>query len=621
MQRQLEPTKSAEQTAQNPTQQHWREIQVPWRIVAALALVVAIGLPNNRSARAEEGFRPLFDGESLEGWVQRGGKATYEVENGEIVGTSALQTPNSFLCTEKEYGDFILEFEFKVDPLLNSGVQIRSKVYDEEHSYDIDGKEFKARAGVVHGYQVEIDPSDRAWSAGIYDESRRGWLFPLKDNPRAGQAFRQSEWNHYRILCWGSTIKTWINGVPASHLVDGVTTKGLIALQVHGIGNDENKLGTQVRWRNLQIKEFDSNQLDVYIGTYTNGSSEGIYRSRLDLNQGNLSAPELVAKAKNPSFVALSPTYDRLYAVSEVGDLNGKPAGGVIAYSIEDDGQLKRLNEQPSGGGAPCHLIVDPSGQNVLVANYSGGNAACLPIDPSTGELKPISSLVQHEGSSVNKNRQAGPHAHSINVDFNNRFAFVADLGIDKVMIYQFDPNSGQLEANDPASVSLPEGGGPRHFAWHPSRQFAFVNNEMTSTVTSLSYVPSQGMLQPISTVTTLPEDYTESGNSTAEVAAHPNGRFVYVSNRGHDSIASFQVDSKTGQLTPMGHTSTKGKVPRNFTIDPSGRFLLAENQQSNNVVVFQIDAETGSLSPVDQSEIEVGAPVCIRFAPVPINE
>lgn len=199
-------------------------------------------------------FVPLFDGKSLDGWVQKGGTATYEVIDGAIVGTSVPKTGNSFLCTERDYADFILEVEFKVDPLLNSGIQIRSNVYDEPKTYiDNDGKEVKVNAGRVHGYQVEIDPSDRAWSGGIYDEGRRGWLFDLKDKPEAQKAFKQNQWNHYRIECRGDSIKTWVNGVPATDLKDDMTKTGFIALQVHGIGNDEKKVGKQIQWRNIKI--------------------------------------------------------------------------------------------------------------------------------------------------------------------------------------------------------------------------------------------------------------------------------------------------------------------------------------------------------------------------------
>ena len=220
----------------------------------ALASAIAIAVLVPAIARAEENWKPLFDGKSLEGWKQHGGKAKYRVEEEQIIGSSVPNTPNSFLCTEKEYGDFILELEFKVDPKLNSGVQIRSQVFDAPQEAEIGGKKFKFAADRVHGYQVEIDPSDRAYSGGIYDEGRRGWLFDLKNNEAARKAFKQGEWNKFRIECRGDSIKTWINDVPAADLKDDVTPKGLIALQVHGVGKREEPL--EVRWRNIRIQEL-----------------------------------------------------------------------------------------------------------------------------------------------------------------------------------------------------------------------------------------------------------------------------------------------------------------------------------------------------------------------------
>ena len=207
------------------------------------------------NADAEDGFKPLFDGKTLDGWEQHSGTAKYSVENGEIVGTSVPNTGNSFLCTKNKYADFILELEFKVDPVLNSGIQIRSNFFEKETEIDLgNGKTKKVPADRVHGYQVEIDPSDRAWSGGIYDEGRRGWLNNLKENEPARNAFKQNEWNHYRIVCKGDSIKTWINGVQAADLKDGLTSEGVIALQVHGVGNKKEKVGKQIRWRNIRIK-------------------------------------------------------------------------------------------------------------------------------------------------------------------------------------------------------------------------------------------------------------------------------------------------------------------------------------------------------------------------------
>lgn len=222
----------------------------------SIALSVAWVL-SSTGARAEDGFRPLFDGKSLAGWEQHGGKAKYSVEDGQIVGTSVAGTPNSFLCTQETFGDFILELEFKVDPSLNSGVQIRSQVFDKETKIDLgNGKTKKIPADRVHGYQVEIDPAKRAWTGGIYDEARRGWLNNLEKNEAARKAFKQGEWNKFRIVCRGDSIKTWVNGVAAADLTDGLTPKGLIALQVHGVGKRPENAGKQVRWRNIRIQEL-----------------------------------------------------------------------------------------------------------------------------------------------------------------------------------------------------------------------------------------------------------------------------------------------------------------------------------------------------------------------------
>lgn len=354
----------------------------------------------------------------------------------------------------------------------------------------------------------------------------------------------------------------------------------------------------------------DAGKYRVYFGTYTGQKSRGIYTADLDLATGKLTEPRLAAEAVSPSFVAIHPSGHWLYAVSEIDDLNGRKTGGVSAFAIEADGGLRLLNQQPSEGRGPCHVTVDPSGKFALVANYGSGSAAALPIE-ADGRLGPASSVVQHEGKSVDPQRQEGPHAHSINLDAAGRYAFVADLGLDQVKIYRFDASSGKLTPADPAFVTLAPGAGPRHFAFHPRGDRAYVNNEMTSTITALHYAPEAGALQETQTLSTLPSP--TPGNSTAEVQVHPSGRFVYVSNRGHDSIAGYAIDPDNGRLTALGNTPTGGRTPRNFGIDPTGQYLLAANQGTDNVVVFKIDAKTGKLTPTGQ-EIAVGAPVCVKF-------
>lgn len=354
----------------------------------------------------------------------------------------------------------------------------------------------------------------------------------------------------------------------------------------------------------------------VFIGTYTGPKSKGIYVSRLNTVTGHLSDPVLAAETPNPTFLAIHPNKKFLYAANEIGNFAGTRGGAVSAFSIDaKTGQLKLLNQTSSVGGGPCHLVTDKTGGNVLVANYGGGSVAVLPIK-ADGSTTEHSTFIQHTGSSVNPQRQKEPHAHSINLSPDNRFAFAADLGLDKVLIYAFDPKTGRLTANTPAFGSVAPGSGPRHFAFHPSGRSAYVINEMLSTLTSFTFDAANGALTGVQTVSTLPAGFS-GNNSTAEVVVHPSGKFVYGSNRGHDSIAVFSIDEKNNRLTLIDNTSTQGKAPRNFNIDPSGKFLIAGNQGSDTVVVFRIEQNTGRLTPTGQS-ISVGAPVCFKFLATP---
>lgn len=349
----------------------------------------------------------------------------------------------------------------------------------------------------------------------------------------------------------------------------------------------------------------------VYIGTYTSS----IHQYEFDLASGKLRPVSVTTGVRNPSFLAIHPNNRFLYAVDEVSSFGKWKTGAVSAFSIDPEtGKLTLLNHQPSGGRGPCHLIVDRSGKYVLVANYLSGSVAVLPIleDGSLGEP---SSIVQHKGKSVNPKRQTGPHAHSINLDPENRFAFVADLGIDKVLIYRFDADRGVLEENEPSSISVAPGAGPRHFAFHPNGRYAFLLNELHSNVMSFAYDAEKGALQEVQTISALPASY-RSGNLTAEVQVHPSGKFLYSSNRGHNSIAIFSIEEETGELTSVGHDKSGGRTPRNFGIDPTGSYLLAANQFSSTLVVFHIDQETGRLSATGES-VKVTSPVCVKFVPV----
>jgi 6-phosphogluconolactonase len=293
-----------------------------------------------------------------------------------------------------------------------------------------------------------------------------------------------------------------------------------------------------------------------------------------------------------------------------VNEFGGKPGGAVSAFAIESNGTLRFLNQQASLGADPCHLTVDRKRKNLLVANYTGGNVAVLPIQRN-GSLGPATDLEQHEGSST-KEQQKGPHAHCIILDRSERFALAADLGIDKVMIYRFDEKTGKLRPGKQPWASLQPGAGPRHLILHPSGKYLYVINELDSTLTSFKYDGTIGTLSTIDTVSTLPNNF--SGSSyCADVRVSPSGRFLYGSNRGHDSIVVFAIDHRTGKLEQLEHVSTEGKWPRNFTIDPMGRFLLVANQRTDNVVTFMIDAQTGRLKPTGYVA-EIPAPVCLKF-------
>jgi 6-phosphogluconolactonase len=361
----------------------------------------------------------------------------------------------------------------------------------------------------------------------------------------------------------------------------------------------------------------------VYVGTYTGGTrnarSEGIYLLELDLHTGRLGEPHVAARVVNPSFLAIHPNRKLVYAVNEVGDFNGRRSGGVSAFSIDaETGALTLLNQQSSVGSGPCHLVVDQSGRNVLVANYGSGSVACLPIG-ANGRLQSSSSFIQHRGSGAKPARQAGPHAHSVNLDAAGRFAVVADLGLDKVFIYRLDSARGTLVPNQPPSAKTAPGSGPRHFAFHPNGQFGYVINEIANTVTVFSYDAERGSLTEVQTIGTLPRDYKGTSH-TAEVQVHPSGKFLYGSNRGHDSIAIFMIDPGTGTLSPSGYQPTQGRNPRNFAIDPTGAYLLAENGDSSTIVVFRIDPRTGSLRPTGQT-VPVPKPVCIKMIPKPARQ
>jgi 6-phosphogluconolactonase len=350
----------------------------------------------------------------------------------------------------------------------------------------------------------------------------------------------------------------------------------------------------------------------MYVGTYTGPNSKGIYAYRFDPATGQATSLGLVTETVNPSFVAIDPTQGFLYAVNEVSDYQGKKSGAVSAFAIDrQSGKLTLLNEMPSGGAGPCHVSLDKTGKYVLVANYDSGSVAVFPV-LNDGKLGEASAVVQHSGHGPDPERQKGPHAHQIVLSKDNRFAIAADLGLDELLIYRFDPAKGTLTPNNPPFGKVDPAAGPRHFVFHPNDRFIFVTNEMASTVTGFSYDAARGSLSKLTSVSTLPEGF-KGENDTAEIEISADGKFLYDSNRGHNSIAIFSVDAATGTQKFVEAVSTGGKTPRNFAIDPTGSYLFAANQDSNNIVIFKIDKQTGHLTPTGQV-LEAPSPVCIRF-------
>ena len=359
----------------------------------------------------------------------------------------------------------------------------------------------------------------------------------------------------------------------------------------------------------------------VFVGTYTSKSaSKGIYAYSFDPGTGKLTSLGVAAESEDPSFLAVHPSAKYLYAVNEIDHFGAQKSGAVSAFSIDrKTGKLTLLNQAATRGAGPCHISLDKSGKLALVANYDGGSVASFPLQDD-GTLGASVALVQHSGSSVNKERQEGPHAHWIGTSPDNRFALAADLGLDEVLIYRFYAAKGTLTPNDPPFAKLNPGSGPRHVAFHPNGKFAYVLGEMEDTVTAFAYKASNGSLsdlQTVSALSTLRTDY-KGLKEAAEIAVHPNGKFLYASNRaGIDTISAFSIDPVKGTLKLKDEYPTMGKTPRNFAIDPTGKFLLAANQESNNIVTFRIDSTTGALTPTGDIA-EAPAPVCIVFVGIP---
>jgi 6-phosphogluconolactonase len=353
----------------------------------------------------------------------------------------------------------------------------------------------------------------------------------------------------------------------------------------------------------------------VYVGTYTKGDSQGIYQFSFDTRTGKAGKVSLAAETPDPSFLAIHPGGKHVFAVNETAEWDGlENSGGISSFEIDSKtGELTLMNQQPTRGAHPCHLVIDSSGKTVLVANYTGGSVIGYSI-LDDGCLGEASAFVQHKGSSLLKPRQAAAHAHSINIDPSGQYAVVADLGMDQLLVYRFDPAKGTLVANKPTGSRVVGGAGPRHFSFHPNGRFGYVINEINLTVTAFTWNRQAGTFKEIQTISTLPPgEKRGKGMSTAEVRVGMKGRFLFGSNRGHNTIVSYKIARKTGKLTYVGNYSTGGKTPRNFGLDPSGRFLLAENQGSGTIHVLKIDRRTGELGETG-SVIKVPSPVCVRM-------
>ncbi|HVV28797.1 MAG TPA: lactonase family protein [Rhizomicrobium sp.] len=361
---------------------------------------------------------------------------------------------------------------------------------------------------------------------------------------------------------------------------------------------------------------FAAGKYIAYVGTYTGGPSDskGIYGLQLD--SGKLKNPGVEAEVASPSFLATDSRHRFLYAVTERMAKND-PTGYLSAYAIDPaTGALHFLNRMPAKGTTSAHLIVDRTNRWLIVANYGSGSVASFALKPD-GSIGDMADFHQHSGSSVNARRQKGPHPHEVVMSPDNRFVIVPDLGVDKVFSYQFDANSGKLTLNDAGSATVPPGFGPRHFVFGKGGRFAYVLGEMGSKVIAMSYDAAHGKLTPIQTIDTIPADFKDENNS-GELALDASGQFLYASNRGHDSVALFSIDARTGLLKLEQIEPSGGKIPRNIVIDPSERHLLAANQDSDNIVIFNRDQINGRLTPTGEV-LNLPSPVCIVF--VPLND
>lgn len=355
-----------------------------------------------------------------------------------------------------------------------------------------------------------------------------------------------------------------------------------------------------------QNKEF------LYVGTYNEKDTPGIFVFEFDRQTGKLDLIQEVGGMRSPSYLEINPNGRFLYSVNRSSVLDEKKWGSVSAYQInQESGKLVHLNDQPSFGSESCHISIDSKGRLVFVSNYSTGNLTLFPINQN-GSLDVISDAVEHFGSSINQQRQKKPHVHQSILSNDDAFLFVSDLGIDKVKVYSIDYKEKKLTAQSNSDGIVNQGSGPRHFAMHGNSKFAYVINELSSTVTFFNYDEISGKLTPIQTISTVPQDY-DGTNYCADIHIHPSGKFLYGSNRGHNSLAIFEIDQDSGKLSIVGYQSTYGEWPRNFLIDPKGEYIFVANQNSSNIVLYTVDSNTGHLKKIG-SDVNVPKPVCLKI-------
>ena len=586
------------------------------RIVFAILILIVGGLTQGgRAAESAPGqWQSLFDGQTTAGWRSYG--KTGFPSRGWVVEDGCLhllpRSEGGDIITTATFEDFEFEWEWRIAPQVNNGI----KYLVTEARPNAPGPEYQ----MVDNTTM---PNPTRQTAAFYSVLRPQTKTPL--NP-------PGQWNKSRLLIQGNHVEHWLNGERVlAYELGSPEVKAAVARSKF---KDEPGFGEKIKghilltdhngetwYRNLRIRELPAappRDFRIYFGTGTGGKSQGIYVARFNPTSGRLTEPELAVATRSPTFLAYHPVRPLLYAGGEYPAADAKRGGGVSAFALSPtNSQLTLLNQQSSGGSGPCHLAVDGQGKDVLVANYAGGSLASLPIQ-TDGSLGEAVGTIQLTGASVHPHRQTKPYGHFITMDPANRFALACDLGTDKVLVYRLDEKNGALTPHAPAFATVPPGAGPRHLAFSPDGKFIYVVNEMGSTITAFAYDALRGALSELQTISTLPEDFAgRASNTCAEVEVHPSGKFVYASNRGHDSIAVFAVDAATGKLTAVEQQSTQGRIPRHFKLDPSGRWLLAANQATDSIAVFAVDAATGRLKATGQS-VTVPAPMCVLFVPGP---